>query len=103
MKNEPQRCDDESTLYVVSYDIPDDRRRARIHSLLTGFGTWVQYSVFECFLDRKQRILLEGRLLEEISHREDTVRIYGLCGACIPKVQVLGRGDVPREEQVYLL
>ena len=55
----------ESTLYVVSYDIPDDRRRTRVHSALTGFGTWVQYSVFECFLDRKQRMLLEARLLEE--------------------------------------
>ncbi len=98
-----QRHGDESMLYVVSYDIPDDRRRARVHSALTSFGTWVQYSVFECFLDRKQRTLLEARLLKEIHQREDTVRIYCLCGACIPKVEVLGLGDVPREEDVYLL
>ena len=103
MKSEPQRVDEESMLYVVSYDIPDDRRRTRVHSLLTGFGAWVQFSVFECFLDRKQRMLLEARLLEEIHQREDTIRIYGLCGACIPKVEVLGRGDAPREEHVYLL
>jgi CRISPR-associated protein Cas2 len=102
-KSEAQRVDEDSMLYVVSYDIPDDRRRTRIHSLLTGFGTWVQYSVFECFLDRKQRILLEARLLQELHQREDTIRVYGLCGACIPKVEVLGRGDAPREDQVYLL
>ena len=100
---EKQRLSDESMLYVVSYDIPDDRRRTRVHSALTGFGTWVQFSVFECFLDRKQRILLQARLLNEIHQREDTVRIYGLCGACIPKVEVLGRGDVPRDEDVFLL
>jgi CRISPR-associated protein Cas2 len=94
---------DESMLYVVSYDIPDDRRRARVHSALTGFGIWVQYSVFECFLDRKQRALLEARLLKEIHQREDTVRIYGLCETCKNKVEVLGRGDAPREESVYLL
>lgn len=94
---------DESTLYIVSYDIPDDRRRTRVHSALTGFGTWVQYSVFECFLDRKQRAQLETRLLKEIHQREDTVRIYGLCAACTKKVEVLGRGDAPREESVYLL
>jgi CRISPR-associated protein Cas2 len=94
---------DESMLYVVSYDIPDDRRRTRVHSALTGFGTWVQYSVFECFLDRKQRMLLEARLLKEIHQREDTVRIYGLCETCKTKVQVFGRGDAPREESVYLL
>lgn len=101
--SEKQRQGDESKLYVVSYDIPDDRRRTRVHSALTGFGTWVQFSVFECFLDRKQRMLLETRLLQEIHQREDTIRIYGLCGACIPKVEVLGRGDAPREENVYLL
>jgi len=97
------RRGDESMLYVVSYDIPDDRRRARVHSALTGFGTWVQYSVFECFLDRRQRMQLEARLLKEIHYREDTIRIYGLCGACIQKVQVLGQGEQPREDSVYLL
>lgn len=97
------RRGDEHILYVVSYDIPNDRRRTRVHSLLTGFGVWVQYSVFECFLDRKQRILLEAKLLKAIHQREDTVRIYGLCGACTPKVDVLGRGEKPKENQIYLL
>ncbi len=72
MTKSDQRRGDESMLYVVSYDIPDDRRRTRVHSALTGFGTWVQYSVFECFLDRKQRVLLEARLLKEIHQRQDT-------------------------------
>jgi len=102
-RNDQQRRGDESMLYVVSYDIPDDRRRTRVHSALTGFGTWVQYSVFECFLDRKQRVLLEARLLKEIHQRQDTVRIYGLCGTCMHKVEVLGQGEAPREDNVYLL
>jgi CRISPR-associated protein Cas2 len=101
--SDQRRRGDESMLYVVSYDIPDDRRRTRVHSALTGFGTWVQYSVFECFLDRKQRILLQSRLLQEINQREDTVRIYGLCGTCKSKVEVLGQGDIPREDDIYLL
>ena len=101
--SQQQHYSDECLLYVVSYDIPDDGRRQRVHTLLTGFGTWVQYSVFECFLDRKQRVTLEARLLEEIHHREDTVRIYSLCGACLPKVEVLGHGELPKDEQVYLL
>ena len=101
--SDQQRRGDESMLYVVSYDIPDDRRRTRVHSALTGFGTWVQYSVFECFLDRKQRILLQSRLLQEIHQREDTVRIYDLCGTCTSKVEVLGQGDEPHEDDIYLL
>src|SRR5260370_42079602 len=103
MTKSDQRRGDESMLYVVSYDIPDDRRRTRVHSALTGFGTWVQYSVFECFLDRKQRVLLEARLLKEIHQRQDTVRIYSLCATCKTKGEVLGRGDAPREDNVYLL
>jgi CRISPR-associated protein Cas2 len=102
MSDQPRYAED-TMLYVISYDIPDDRRRTRIHSALTGFGTWVQYSVFECFLDRKQRMKLEARLQKEIHHGEDTIRIYGLCGACHPKVEVLGRGDGPKEDRVYLL
>ncbi len=98
-----QRYDHESMLYVVSYDIPDDRRRTRVHSALTGFGTWVQYSVFECFLNRKQRLLMEDRLLKEMNEREDTVRIYGLCRSCTPKVEVLGRGDGPHDASIYML
>ena len=98
-----QHNTDGCLLYVVSYDIPHDGRRQRVHTLLTGFGRWVQYSVFECFLDRKQRLIMEARLLEEIQQREDTIRIYSLCGACLPKVEILGQGELPQNEQIYLL
>ena len=101
--NTSRDSNDDAMLYVVSYDIPDDRRRTRVHSALTGFGTWVQFSVFECFLDRKQRAKLEARLLKELHQGEDTIRIYGLCGTCIGKVQVLGRGDAPHNETILLL
>src|SRR5438270_9056121 len=101
--SDKQRRGDENMLYVVSYDIPDDRRRNRVHSALTGFGTWVQFSVFECFLDRKQRMQLEARLSEEIHHQQDTIRIYGLCGPCHSKVEILGQGDAPKEDLIYML
>ncbi len=98
-----ERHSDDTMLYVVSYDIPDDRRRTRIHSALTGYGTWVQFSVFECFLDRKQRAKLEARLHKEIHHKEDTIRIYCMCVTCHEKIEVLGRGDAPKEDQIYML
>ena len=40
--------------YVISYDIPDDRRRGQLAKVLKGFGTRVQYSVFEAHLNRTQ-------------------------------------------------
>jgi CRISPR-associated protein Cas2 len=41
-------------LYVISYDIPDDKRRKKIADLLEGYGQRVQYSVFECQLNREK-------------------------------------------------
>ncbi|BAZ29225.1 hypothetical protein NIES4074_16640 [Cylindrospermum sp. NIES-4074] len=39
---------------VVSYDISEDKRRTKIHSVLKGYGQWMQYSVFECDLTPTQ-------------------------------------------------
>jgi CRISPR-associated protein Cas2 len=39
--------------YLVSYDIPDDRRRTRLAKLLKDYGGRVQYSVFECLLNQE--------------------------------------------------
>lgn len=36
--------------YLISYDIPDDRRRVRVAKTLKDYGDRVQYSVFECIL-----------------------------------------------------
>jgi hypothetical protein len=30
---------------VISYDIPEDKRRTRIHKILKSYGQWMQYSV----------------------------------------------------------
>ena len=37
--------------YLVSYDIPDTKRRTKLAKTLEDFGDRVQYSVFECILD----------------------------------------------------
>ena len=37
-------------MYVVSYDITSDRLRNKIAKTLEGYGTRIQYSVFECRL-----------------------------------------------------
>jgi len=39
---------------VISYDIPEDKRRTKIHKTLKSYGQWMQYSVFECDLTETQ-------------------------------------------------
>lgn len=58
---------------LVAYDIAEDRRRDRVHRILLDFGDSVQYSVFLCELDDRERIQLRGRLSEVIDHRVDQV------------------------------
>ena len=78
------------TLYVVAYDIPNDRRRTRVLKTLRGFGQWTQFSVFECFLSAKELVLLHERLHKQIRPDEDSVRFYPLCQTCCGKVETVG-------------
>lgn len=93
----------DTTLYVVCYDVTDDRRRSRVHAVLSGYGAWTQYSVFECYLTRQEVVLLRARLAEVIHQREDTVRLYALCDGCRGRVEVLGCGERPHEPKAYIV
>src|SRR5260221_14150691 len=90
----------ETTCYVIAYDIPDDRRRTKIHQILMGFGKWTQYSLFECFLTRKQLVLLRSKLAVHLVEARDSVRFYPLCANCVEKVDTIG-GPPPTEEFLY--
>jgi CRISPR-associated protein Cas2 len=77
---------------VVCYDIVEDRRRARVLRKLREFLTRVQKSVFEGPLDDDRLEPMRRMLLEEIDPVTDTVRIFHLCGRCIPCTEVFGTG-----------
>jgi CRISPR-associated protein Cas2 len=92
----------ETTCYVIAYDIPDDRRRTKVHQILLGFGKWTQYSLFECFLSRKELVVLRSKLAEHLVAREDSVRFYPLCANCVERVETIG-GPPPAEEMIYVV
>src|SRR5438132_8741662 len=96
------RSTNQPMCYVVAYDIPDDRRRTKIHQILMGFGQWTQYSLFECFLSRKDLILLQSKLSEHLIAVQDSVRFYPLCAACVEKVETIG-GPPPQDVLVYVV
>ena len=92
----------ETTCYVIAYDIPDDRRRTKAHQILMGFGKWTQYSLFECFLSRKELVLLQSKLVEHLVAKEDSVRFYPLCANCVEKVETVG-GSPPAEAVLFVV
>src|SRR5437763_10845682 len=55
------------------------------------------HSLFECFLTRKELILLQAKLAEHLVDKEDSVRFYPLCANCVDKVETVG-GPPPSED-----
>ena len=89
--------------YVISYDIPDDRRRNQLAKTLKGFGTRVQYSVFEAHLNRREYQELKRAVERIIDPSEDSVRYYRLCGACVDRVEVPAIGDVTQDPKTIVV
>jgi CRISPR-associated protein Cas2 len=89
--------------YLISYDIPDDKRRTKIANLLEDYGQRVQFSVFEVWLEDSMRQALIDKLNQRINPDEDSVRLYGLCAACQKKVIPLGLGKLPEAPRVVII
>lgn len=78
---------------IVAYDISHDRRRARMHTLLLGFGEPVQESLFECELDPPALRRLRQRL-KRLVRPGDRVRVYQLGADCVGLTED-GHGNAP--------
>ena len=79
---------------VISYDVVRNRPRTKVHALLLGYGTWVQYSVFECDLHARQLAQVQHELCKLINPQTDSVRFYFLDPAAVQAIQILGIGRV---------
>ncbi len=64
--------------FVVCYDIGDDARRAAVAKVLLGFGTRVQFSVFECSLSPRELRRLVRALATVVDAEADELRIHAL-------------------------
>lgn len=74
-------------LVVIAYDVANDRRRVRLHTLLLGYGTAVQESLFECDLSERETQQLQRRIAGIIRSATDAVRIYRLCRTCAERME----------------
>jgi len=90
-------------LYLVSYDIPDNKRRTKLAKTLKDFGDRVQYSVFECILDGDLLEKMVARIGGIVVEKDDNVRIYGLCASCEKAIRIMGKGEVTKDEDVYII
>lgn len=91
-----------NTLYLITYDIGSNKTRTKVHRLLSAYGQWVQYSVFECHLNKLQKVNLQHKLQTLIDTDTDNVRFYPLCQACLKRVEIT-IGEPPEEPTLFLL
>ena len=78
-------------MYLISYDISENKRRNKIFKELKNYGRHVQFSVFECELDRKRYRQLYTSLLRLMDGCEEgNIRIYQICASCSKTMCTIG-------------
>ena len=89
--------------YLVSYDIPDDKRRLKIAKILKDYGERVHLSVFEARIENDRLVRMKERIGDTINQEEDSVRIYSLCAACSEKIEIIGYGEVVQDPDIIVI
>ncbi len=79
-------------LYVVSYDISDDKRWRRVFKVMKGYGEWLQLSVFQCRLSDRRHAELMGLLDGIIVNGHDHIMIVDLGPAASVKPKIVSLG-----------
>lgn len=84
-------------VFVVAYDVADDRRRLSMSRLLGAHGDRVQWSVFEVVATPDEIAALIDRAVAAPSFDpgEDSLRCYALCAECRRQTAVRGLGTGP--------
>lgn len=62
-------------VYLVAYDVSEDKRLRRTYRKMRGFGDPLQYSVFQCNLSDVERMKMVEAISAIIKHDEDRVMI----------------------------
>jgi CRISPR-associated protein Cas2 len=80
-------------LYIVTYDIADDKRWRSVFKIMKGYGEWLQLSVFQCRLSARRHAELIELLTAAINNRHDHVLLVDIGPAVrvTPRVVRLGK------------
>jgi len=91
------------TLYLVTFDIVENKIRYRCAKTLLNFGQRVQKSVFECCLNDAQFMDMKHKLDGIINPECDSIRYYILCKNCAENIIVSGLGQFTYEEELIII
>jgi CRISPR-associated protein Cas2 len=89
------------TLYLIAYDITDEKRLNYIRDFLKGYSTGGQKSVYECFLTEAELKRVRMVLEEIIDEEEDRIHIFTMDARS--RTHVLGIGLQPRDPEYFYI
>lgn len=72
-------------IYLVAYDVADDKRRARVVKRLQNFGRRIQFSVFECDLESVDYLRMCRKVEAALDFKQDRLHIFPLCASCVKR------------------
>ena len=81
-------------IWLICYDIRDDKRLKRTAKYLEKCGLRVQKSFFQVEMDEKQFKTMKESLLSIIDRENDRLAFYPLCQKCSSKHEIIGKGEM---------
>ena len=92
-------------IYLVCYDISDQKRWRKVFKTMKGFGVWLQLSVFQCRLGRENLLRMTDTLTGLIDTTEDHLMIIDIGPAenITIRVESIGRPFRPIERRAVVV
>jgi len=88
-------------LYIIAYDITDERRLAKVRHFLKNYSTGGQRSVYECFLLHEELKFITSKLKRMINPYEDRVHIFRIDGHS--QIHTLGIALPPKDPKYFYI
>ena len=92
-----------SRLYIICFDVCDERRLRAVSKTLEDVGTRVQYSVFECYLEDKDLTVLQSKLAQIVDIQSDHIRYYPICPKDQRGILLDGNTSISTNDDYHLL
>ena len=80
-------------LYLICYDISNDKIRSKTSELLEQWGERINLSVFECVFTHAQLKKVTDEICRKMDQKTDSIKIYLLCRECYSKCIKIGKKD----------
>lgn len=88
-------------VWLLSYDMADNRRRSRIAALALKHGERHQKSLYMMSLDYDQHLALWATLTRTVDAAKDRVLLRPVCRACQRGTRYQGSGGAPEQHEPF--